>query len=155
MTKFTSAHIEIPPMTSEEGSALIREYLNRGESEKDFASQLSTELGGLPLAIAHFAGYVANSQCSIEYILESLQERKKSSQIWSIHSLTSAGDSNLILETVWDLAFRRLSADAKELLNIIAFLDPDRIPIDMFIGPCRDHSRVTHRSTWEYWEPHK
>ena len=130
-----------------EGSALIQTYLNRGASEQQSAELLSRSLGGLPLAIIHFAGYVARSQCPLSHILATLDSRMKSSQVWkSTHSLNDTSYRNT-LNNVWDLAFNRLTKDAEKLLEFLAFLDPDQTPVEMFVGPgiagCALH--------WQYW----
>ncbi|KAG8420118.1 hypothetical protein J3459_011367 [Metarhizium acridum] len=136
-------------MTSDEGSALIQSFLNRGGSEKKAAQELSTSLGGLPLAIAHFAGYVARSQCPLDQICSSLNNRIKSSQIWNTSNLLQHGDYEMTLNTVWDLAFRRLSRDSRKLLEFLAFLDPDQVPIEMFVG---SKSAADTAGGWRYWD---
>jgi len=103
----------------------------------------------LPLAIAHFAGYVAKSQCTIEQISHSLDDRFKSSQIWNAGKVASLSAYEHTLATIWELAFHRLSDDSQKLLNLIAFLDPDAIPEDIFIGPQKQESE---KSGWEYWD---
>jgi hypothetical protein len=148
----TDSELDLPSMQPEEGSQLIRNFLRRGSSEVDAASRLSEELGGLPLAIAHFAGYVAHSQCSISYILDSLKERKISRKIWTTSTSVYGGSFDLTLETVWDLSFRRLSNDARHILDILAFLDADSVPVVMFTGPNEDLSREAEPSDWVYWE---
>ena len=147
----TSAAVNLNPMTVEEGSALIRKYLKRGQSEKSDAEQLSIELGGHPLAISHFAGYVTRSQCPLKHILQALQNRKHTLQIWSSERLADLNSNSRTLDTVWDLALTRLSEDAHWLLNMIAFLSPDSIPEIMFVAP---EPAVTPQE-WEYWEIHR
>ena len=157
MVHLTSSAIHLPPMSPEEGSTLIQEYLRRGASEQSAAEALSRELGGLPLAIAHFAGYVTKSQCSIEQIAASLHQRFKSSQIWSSTGAPSTSAYEYTLNTVWDLAFLRLSSDSRRLLEIIAFMNPDSIPEDMFIGSGGEEGNgieLQHQE-WEYWDPHR
>jgi hypothetical protein len=136
-------------MHPEEGSALIQTYLNRGGSEKEAAVKLAASLGGLPLAIAHFTGYIAKSQAPIAQIAASFELRMRSSQIWRAQDLSADIRAyNLTLATVWDLAIGRLSPDSRKLLEFIAFLDPDQIHTSLFIGDGpRDGS-----SGWEYWD---
>jgi hypothetical protein len=153
VTAMTTSEIELPPFSKEEGSELIRRHLRRGGSEQESAEQLSTELGGLPLAIAHFAGYVAKSQCPLNHILASFQQRVKSSQIWSVEDVASIGGYAHTLQTVWDLAFRRLSDDATLLIHIIAFLEPDYIPEVMFIGTEGETNQ--DQDGWKYWDAHR
>ncbi|KAG8405172.1 hypothetical protein J3458_021849 [Metarhizium acridum] len=145
----TKSEIHLEAMTSDEGSALIQSFLNRGGSEKKAAQELSTSLGGLPLAIAHFAGYVARSQCPLDQICSSLNNRIKSSQIWNTSNLLQHGDYEMTLNTVWDLAFRRLSRDSRKLLEFLAFLDPDQVPIEMFVG---SKSAADTAGGWRYWD---
>lgn len=146
----TSAMVELPPMTPDEGSQLIQSYLRRGKSEQAEARALCEDLGGLPLAIAHFAGYVAKSQCSLKQILSALEDRLKSNKIWSSDSVASRDLHARTLSTVWDLAVHRLTPDSTELLHLLAFLSPDSIPDDMFIGPGSQKSEG-----WEYWDDHR
>ena len=130
----THSEIHLQGMTAEEGSSLIQPYVRRGASEQKAAEELSASLGGLPLAIAHFSGYVSLSQCTIEQILVNFRRQFKSSQIWT--SKTNVSSSNYVhtLETVWDLAWQRLSFDARKIIKILAFLDPDSVPEDLFLG---------------------
>ena len=151
--------ILLEPIPPEEGSALIQRYLRRGGSEKEAAESLSRELGGLPLAITHFAGYVAKSQCTIEQILESYRQRYKSSQIWSAAPTASTSDYTHTLATVWDLAWHRLSGDARQLLEIMAFLNPDSMPERLFIGPALGDqppfAAPIQTKDWEFWDVHR
>lgn len=153
----TSHSIQLQPMTASEGSKLIQNYLRRGGSEQESAEQLSNTLGGFPLAIVHFAGYISRSQCPIEHISENLNKRLNSSRIWKMEQDISSGARAYqhTLDTVWELAFRRLSDDARLLLEYIAFLDPDDIPVDMFIGPAKSDTPQNTTSKWEYWDMHR
>ena len=121
-------------MTVEDGSMLIQRYLRRGASEQTAAGALSENLGGLPLAITHFAGYVAQSQCTLEHILDQLRPRFKASQVWSSEVNLSASPFAQTLSTVWDLAWQRLTPNARKILDIMAFLNPDEIPVGLFLG---------------------
>ncbi|KAJ8131313.1 hypothetical protein O1611_g2311 [Lasiodiplodia mahajangana] len=130
----TTQQILLPPMTLDEGSQLIQNILQRGVSEKEEASQLCEHLGGLPLAIAHFSGAILRSQCTISQMSRSFLQRALSSKIWAMDNDTSASRQyNHTLNTVWDFAIERLSGDSRQLLEIIAFIDPDQIPVDLFL----------------------
>ena len=147
LISLSSFEINLAPMNPAEGSALIHKYLQRGVSEKEDAERLSRELGGHPLAIAHF-GYLATSRCSLHLILESLRGRKYSSRIWADGSVASLSGYARTLKTVWDLALTRLSEDARKLLNMISFLNPDSIPEEMFLG----HEPSPIQRKWQYWD---
>lgn len=144
----TKSQIHLQAMVPEEGSALIQSYLHRGGSEQQSAQMLSTSLGGLPLAIAHFAGYVARSQCPLDQICDSLKHRMKSSQAWKTGNVLPSSTYERTLNTVWDLAFSRLSTDSSKLLEFLAFLDPDQTPVEMFVGP----KSAASTTGWQYWD---
>ncbi len=146
-----TASIHLQPMTPAEGSALIQRYLRRGDSEKTAAQSLSEDLGGLPLAITHFAGYISRSQCTIHQISQAYRDRAKSSHLWTAESVASASMYAHTLATVWDLAWRRLSTDSQILLEMIAFLDPDGIPEELFTGV----NQTPATSDWQYWDEHR
>lgn len=152
LSYMTKHSILLEPMLPGEGSALILNYLNRGGSEQESAELLSASLGGLPLAIVHFTGYIARSKCPVEQISQSLGRRLRTSTIWKqadgISVSTRAYQHTL--DTVWDLAFHRLTPDAMKLLEYIAFLDPDDIPVDLFVGdPDKPHTASVE---WQYWD---
>jgi hypothetical protein len=146
MRHMTTSEIALPSMSADEGSELPGLHLKGGDSEQDSAKRLSDELGCLPLAIALFVGYVVRSDCSLDHILDSVQQRLKSSQIWSQSDLASVSGYRHTLETVWNLAFRRLSPDAKELINMMAFLQADNITEATFV---RDQDQLQHYG-WGY-----
>ena len=154
----TTHSIQLHPMPLSEGRALIQVYLGRGGSEKESAEHLSASLGGLPLAIVHFTGYIARSQCPIEHISKDLDQRLRTSTIWKLNRGTPAniGAYQHTLDTVWDLALQRLNDDARLLLDCIAFLDPDDIPVDLFIGDggANEPSGAVD-GRWEYWDMYK
>ncbi|KAI0453559.1 pfs domain-containing protein [Xylaria acuta] len=150
----TKNRIHLQPLTLDEGSSLLQNILDRGESEKQEAKHLSQLLGGLPLAITHFGGAILRSQCPISQISQSFSRRTHSSQIWTMDdemSVMRAYENTL--NTVWDYAISRLSSDALTLLEFIAFLDPDQIPVDMFVGQSGHHGdRQDDTSVWKHWE---
>lgn len=151
LINFCDENILLEPMSPADGSSLIQRYLRRGHSETDSAQTLSECLGGLPLAIKHYSGYVAKSQCTIDDMVKSLEERIKSSQIWTLDmSATTTGYENT-LATVWDLAWRRLGNDAKKVLRMLAFLDADAVPEDMFVGTGQD----PNDTGWKFWDRHR
>lgn len=100
LTNLASVQINLGPMKSAEGSALIHKFLLRDESEKEDAERLSRELGGHPLAIAHFAVYLGRSDDILEVLLKSLQHRKLSRHIWADGGVPSSSGSARTMETV-------------------------------------------------------
>ena len=107
-------------MSTEEGSILIQDNLPCGISEQSVAEALLRELGGLPLAIAHFVGYVTKSRYSFEQITASLHQHFRSNQIWSNTGTSFTSAYQHALNIVWDLALSRHSSDSRTLLNVVA-----------------------------------
>ncbi|CAH0044608.1 unnamed protein product [Clonostachys solani] len=155
ISHLTANNILLRTLRPSEGASLIQKYLNRGLSEAASAEDLSRILGGHALAIVHFTGHVSRSQCLIEEMTKGFSKRLQSSSVWktdreNISVLTRAYAHTL--ETVWNIAFQRLSSDANILLEWIAFLDPDQIPTDLFIEPSDNaHPGITD-SGWGYWD---
>ncbi|KAI0406996.1 hypothetical protein F4802DRAFT_555256 [Xylaria palmicola] len=152
----TKWNIQLQPLTLPEGASLIQTYLNRGGSEEDAAKQLSSTLGGHPLAIIHFVGYISRSQCPIDQISRDLNQRLKSSQIWNMADAYGSSDARAYeysLKRVWNLALVRLTDDARLLLEYMSFLDPDHTQVELFVGPVSgDTEDATPTSGWQYWD---
>ncbi|KAJ8116525.1 hypothetical protein ONZ43_g4421 [Nemania bipapillata] len=151
----TRCSIQLKPLTPSEGASLIQTYLDRGGSEEDAAKDLSLTLGGHPLAIVHFVGYISRSQCPIDQISRDLNQRLKSSQIWNMVDAYGSLDARAYehsLKTVWNLALNRLTDDSRLLLELTAFLDPDHTQVELFVGPTSgDTEDATSTSGWQYW----
>lgn len=148
LTNLASVQIDLCPMKPAEGSALIRGYLLRGERQKEEAERLSRELGGHPHAIAHYAGYLGASHAPLQFLLDSLQHRKLSRHVWANGRVPSSSGSRPTLETMWNLAFTRLSENARKLLKFMSFLNPDSIPEEMFW----DHKTSSGHGKWQGWD---
>lgn len=100
---------------------------------KDFdtASKLLIErLGSLPLALEQAIAYIKVVKCSIsEYLdllgqvsVEAFEDNYASPQYYeSIVTLT------------WNISFSALSESAQQLMNLCAYMAPDKIPVDFFV----------------------
>ncbi|PVH86757.1 hypothetical protein DL98DRAFT_643137 [Cadophora sp. DSE1049] len=144
--------IHLSPLSLEEGSSLIQKILQRGALEKEEAQELSDLLGGLPLAITHFAGAILRSQCPISQISHSFVERAQSSRVWAVDDSGSVSRGyEHTLNTVWDVSIQRLSQESTRLLELIAFIEPDRIPVDMFIkeSPIQPSNATQNSMYWD------
>lgn len=129
-------------MLEDQGARLLLKYLNHDDEESKMymndianAKVISRELEGLPIAIAHVAGYIDGLKRPFPYILEQLSERRKASIVWSMDSRNSTTQQyDRTLDAVWDLAFSALGKDARSLMNVLAMLNPDSIPEDMLLS---------------------
>lgn len=97
------------------------------------ASRKITEMfGGLPLAIAHIAGYVSDAPCSLNDFLEITEQRYP--YIWDCDLTVSTAQSKKRLNVVWDFALDELPPPAKNLIYTMAFMNPDSMPEAIFLA---------------------
>ncbi|OAQ99620.1 hypothetical protein LLEC1_04744 [Akanthomyces lecanii] len=131
-----TSQVTVQPLSTEEGSSLILSHMHLDDSARPQAEELSVELGGCPLAIAHYAGFCVASHLTLQEILDTFQRRMMTAEIWSCSSNASLMQYEKTLKTVWDAALASLNPSSRELLDLLAYLDPDEIPED-FIGVMR------------------
>ena len=89
-------------------------------------------VGGLPIAIAHMAGYMFTSKTHSEELQQMLETREVYN-IWRKAKMWTNPLYEKTLETVWNIALQELSASATELLYVISMLNPEAIPEDMLV----------------------
>ena len=124
---------DLENLEREVGSELFFRYLKRPPSdgdEEEIARELSDHVDGSPLALATISGYICESQSTVIEFLESF---KRSSKVWGASAGGPAKQYKGTLETVFKIALEELPDDARHLLHLLAFLNPDSIPEDLFI----------------------
>lgn len=122
-------------------------------SEEDIAGAecVSSMVGGLPIAIAHMAGYMFTSKTK----LKELQQRlgtEEAYHIWLKPKTWTTPLYEQTLDRVWQIALEELPAAAIELLYAISMLNPDTIPEKMFDGwafPDSDHRTMSVNSLYQ------
>ena len=128
-------NIELQSFDEELGARLLFKYLERGpadEAEELLARETSRIIGGLPLAIATIGGYINESESSVE---EFLHIMKRSFNAWEDTQDTQTKHYEKTLGTVFDIALKELPPGARNLIDILAFLNPDYIPEGILIAP--------------------
>jgi DNA-binding SARP family transcriptional activator len=100
-----------------------------GDHDQDTAAVLADELGGLPLALAQAGCYVAHGGLDLAGYLALYRGRRA-----ELHHQGHAPDYPATVATTWQLAFDRLSAQARALLNLLAWYAPDTIPLDQLLS---------------------
>ena len=126
----------------EDGSIMLLQYLERPNPkhhpERSLAEEISALVGGLPVAISHVAGYVAYSQCSLSELLEIFKQRRRHTGAAvtedddlpaSFRQASFSYDETLAM--VWNVTLRELSADARDLTYILAYLNCEAVPESM------------------------
>lgn len=124
-------NVEVPSFTNDEGSICLFKYLQRDPldgDETDSAKELSRLVGGSPLALATIGGYVAPvSNYSLTEFLNDFGERS----FWNCEDVSTVRAYERSLATVFDIALDELDDDARKLLDVLAFLNPDGVPEDI------------------------
>lgn len=103
------------------------------ESELEPARYLSELFGGLPLAMAHIGGFVSQKQGSLSKYRDQADRNFASS--WRGKPST-VQEYERRLENVFDIALTELSNSrpkARQLIDVMAFLNPDSIPEALLI----------------------
>lgn len=124
--------LDVQSFGIEDGSKLLFRYLDRGASgddEQQAAEEISKFVDGLPLAIAAIGGYINQSRSQVQGFLANL---KRSSAVWTASAIGPAKQYDKTLRTVFNIALKEIPHRTREFLNILAFLDPDCIPEQIF-----------------------
>ena len=133
-TMFTrrSLGLDLGPLTQQDSLSLFNHLTAIfNEPEDDTARQISDALGGVPLAISQMAGIIRRQDLTLSEFLELYTDHEEHASLYE-----TKFDTNLItyrhsLSTVW--AFEKLSSQARQLLELISFLDPDVIREDLLL----------------------
>lgn len=124
--------IPVESFDRDDAASLLFKYLQRDaadEKDEEIARELSDTVDGLPLAIATIGGYINQSESNL---VEYIQTLKHSSNAWTASAVGPVNQYEKNLQTVFDIAISELSDRARELLSILAFLNPDNIPEALF-----------------------
>jgi tetratricopeptide (TPR) repeat protein len=96
--------------------------------DREVATKISEELGGLPLALDQAGAYIEETSCSLADYLD-LYRTRRAEMLKERGGLT--GDHPESVATTWSLSFQRVeekNAAAADLLRLCAFLAPDATP---------------------------
>lgn len=134
-------------MSVQEGQQLFFAHLGRSitavpQHDVSIATSLSQELGGLPMALAHLAGYISQSQTSLESFRLQFHRRLQGSEIWNSGPTTTTAFHSQRLGALWDIAINALDQDSRELLEKVSFLNPDAIPEELLLRGRNDTDSV-------------
>jgi tetratricopeptide (TPR) repeat protein len=110
------------------------EFLRRrspGLSASD-ADRLAAELGDMPLALEHAAGWLSATGMVLDDYLSLLS--KHTSEVLSTGRFPNYEASVAVTWTISMNQLREVSPAAIQLLNLCAFVGPDPVPLDLFIS---------------------
>jgi len=106
--------------------------------EYDLAVQIAELVGRLPLALIMIAGYVKVSRAPLEDFLEIWEEKTAfRAKRANPSKLITEGTLDDSIDLLWDIGISELTVPARNLLEILALLDPEKIQKDLLVG---DHN---------------
>ncbi|OQO00719.1 hypothetical protein B0A48_13210 [Cryoendolithus antarcticus] len=127
--------IHVTALDPESAADCIFKYLDRepfDDEEKDVACELAEHVGCLPLAMATIGGYVKQSDMPLVDFFENIKQK---ATLWeNAPKIKETQGYYGSLQSVFNKAFEDLTPSARELLNVLAFYDPEYIPEDIFIA---------------------
>lgn len=116
--------IDLDPFTASEAGELLRELTH--DADKDcVALKIAETLGGLPLAITQMAGIVKRQQLRLSEFYDAYLEQFNHAVFHGLRYGPGQPSYAHTISTVW--VFESLGAEAKALLDVLSFLDPDGI----------------------------
>lgn len=125
--------LDLAPLSEQDSLTLFNHLTSvSDEAEGDTAQKITDALGGVPLAISQMAGIIRRQDLTLPEFLELYADHEEHASLYK-----SKFDTNLItyrhsLSTVW--AFEKLKPPARQLLELISFLDPDAIGEDLLMA---------------------
>ncbi|KAI9723948.1 MAG: hypothetical protein M1812_000666 [Candelaria pacifica] len=138
LKQLTISELPLQPFSDNDGAELLlRRQLRQPRqptSAGDFtvAQNISNVVGGLPIAIAHIAGTMVESQLVLTEVLEKF-ERQRAHEIWTRNAPLSTLMYKESLFMVWNFALEELSNESLRFLRVLSMLHPDTIPEAMLL----------------------
>ncbi|HYZ54496.1 MAG TPA: tetratricopeptide repeat protein [Streptosporangiaceae bacterium] len=123
--------LDVPVLDVEVAASFL---VNRaGDPDQHAATELATELGGLPLALEQAAAYIQASGGTLAAYLRLFRQRRDA--MLARGEPTGYGKT---VATTWSLAFERLEQSAPAavgLLRLLACYAPEAIPLSLLLQP--------------------
>ncbi|KAJ8133200.1 hypothetical protein O1611_g417 [Lasiodiplodia mahajangana] len=124
-----SSGLDLESLSDVDGGALLLKLTGSEKSPKEgagsLAQHISHSVAGLPLAISQMAGIIRQRDLSLHEFLSIYEDAGKRAQLYGTKYDTSPRAYKYSVATVW--ALEKLSPDAKGLLKVLSFMDPDII----------------------------
>jgi tetratricopeptide (TPR) repeat protein len=113
---------------SENDEMKIEEYAF--DDFEEYAPKLTERLGHLPLALEQAAAYIKKMGCRISDYLKMLAES-------SVDAFTDEDAKAIYYESIvnntWEISFEALSTSAQYVMNLCAYMAPDKIPVEFLV----------------------
>jgi hypothetical protein len=138
--RFADLGLGLSPLHREEGGQMLLHHLRHCQSDEvpdaHLAEEISELVGGLPVAIAHVAGYIAYSQCPLDELLEIFRQRQQYTAGGNdTHLRSSFNNPSFSYEEtfamVCNITLRELPRDSQDLIYVMAYLNSDEVSENM------------------------
>ncbi|CCF33241.1 tetratricopeptide repeat domain-containing protein [Colletotrichum higginsianum] len=128
----TPSGLDLGPLTRQEILYLFHHLTTAfDDPEEDTARQISDAFGGVPLAISQMAGIIRRQDLTLSEFFELYKDHEEHASLYETKFDTNLVTYRHSLSTVW--AFEKLKPQARQLLELISFLDPDAIAEDLLM----------------------
>ena len=130
--------IDLEPLPIVDAATLLRKLITRSEDakspdEQDASIEIAHQLDGLPLAMTQMAGFIRRRHISIREFVNLYATDARYAEIHDVGNPAQDHRYGYTLATTYN--FQDLSPHATKLLQMLAFLNPDRIREDIFVNP--------------------
>lgn len=145
-----SSRFEVPSLTPVSGAELLSNMVEvPNDRSLDEAREISCMLDGLPLALVSIASYVRRTQIPLSELIRSFKQFGNLSRDVFASNATSIWQYGKSLSSAFTMALNSLSTESKELLDIMAMMDPDEIPETLLFEHYDSSSHAKPRSDHE------
>lgn len=141
--------VDLEPLSTDDSASLLRTLIAKTEAsqtsdEKDASVELATHLGGLPLAMTQMAGFIRRRHLSIREFVILYANDARYAEIHDVGNATQERRYGYTLATAYN--FQGLSPSTTRLLQLLAFMNPDRVQEYIFTNPqlSKDKKRDSH-----------
>lgn len=130
--------IDIEPLPIDESATLLRKLITRTEEaqsadEQDASIKLANQLDGLPLAMTQMAGFIRRRHLLMREFVNLYATDARYAEIHHVGNPVQDHRYGYTLATAYN--FQGLGPHATKLLQLLAFMNADRIREDIFINP--------------------
>ncbi|KAJ9300380.1 hypothetical protein DTO217A2_7960 [Paecilomyces variotii] len=123
--------LDLGPLSEQDSLSLFNHLTTLSNESDDTARRISNALGGVPLAISQMAGIIRRQDLTLPEFFELYADREEHASLYETKFDTSLVTYRHSLSTVW--AFEKLKPQARKMLELISFLDPDVIAEDLLV----------------------
>ncbi|KAF9882504.1 hypothetical protein CkaCkLH20_00540 [Colletotrichum karsti] len=136
------SHVQLGPLSVDHGREFLLTSIHprvriedlHEDEDYELAAKTISMLNGLPLAISMVVGYVKESGCSLGDFLEMWDEKESRSKKPGKTGNVLGSSVDNTVDSLWDIGIREVPSNSRKLLNIMSFLNADKIPKSLLVG---------------------